>query len=127
MNFRGSTTLFIAILTYSLTILIGLIQGQSLSNIFINGTKVLIVTVILVIFIFILIDFLSKNKSGDINNSSNDINNRSNDSKIKENYLQEEEKDQNSNKINTSKSEESFAPLTPPVLEVTEQDRGEGN
>ncbi|MFW6264558.1 MAG: hypothetical protein ACOC3B_00470 [Bacillota bacterium] len=118
MKLRSLLTLFICILTYSLTVLTGLIQGQALSLIFINGIKVLIITLVLILFIFILIDCLSKEDAADINN---------NDSGKKENRSIEKEKEQNSNEFNTSDAGESFAPLTPPVLEVTEKDRGEGN
>lgn len=93
----------------------GLIQGQALSLIFINGIKVLIITLVLILFIFILIDCLSKEDAADINSGK------------KENRSIEKERNQNSNEINTPDAGESFAPLTPPVLEVTEKDRGEGN
>lgn len=131
MKLRTYTSLFIAIFVYTISIIIGLIKGFPLFDIFIKGIIVTIITAILVWIIVFLLEFLSdedSNKNTDKRNnkrdrnkeSSTDANSNAEDSNQQVKGVDEEEVNRNAG---------DFSPLTPPVLEVAQQEleRGEGN
>lgn len=135
MKLRTYTSLFIAISIYTISVIIGLIKGYPLFDIFINGIIITIITTILVWIIVFLLEFLAdkdsdkdSNKNSDKQNNNLDTNN--NFSLGENNISRDSNQDSKTlDSAKTSDNTEDFSPLTPPVLEVAQQEleRGEGN
>jgi len=134
VKLRTYTSLFIAILVYTISIIIGLIKGYPLLDIFINGIMITLITAVLVWIIVFLLEFLADKDIKDINKNSDERNNnqhRNSDSPPGEDSISKDI-NQNSKTLDSAKVNENagdFSPLTPPVLEVAQQEleRGEGN
>lgn len=113
-----------AILGYAITVLLGLIQGKALSTVFIDGIKILIMTIVFIYIIFLLMEVFSKENKNDNKNNSDSGENSNIDKSTNEKNKIESNTDQ---EFSNSTEDNSFSPLNPTVLETKEQERGEGN
>jgi len=135
VKLRTYTSLFIAIFVYTITVITGLIKGLPLFGIFINGIIITIITAVSVWIIVFLLEFLAdkdidkdSNKNSDKRNNNMDTNSVSSYGK---NSISKESNHDSKTLVSekTKENVEDFSPMTPPVLEVAQQelDRGEGN
>ncbi|MFW5981246.1 MAG: hypothetical protein ACOCRU_01585 [bacterium] len=124
MELKSTVTLLMAILGYAITVLLGLIQGKALSTVFIDGIKILIMTIVFIYIIFLLMEVFSKENKNDNKNNSDSGENSNIDKSTNEKNKIESNTDQ---EFSNSTEDNSFSPLNPTVLETKEQERGEGN
>lgn len=128
MSLKSFITLFTATLAYTISIVYGLFQGLSLSDIFINGINVFLLSGIFAWLVVFTIETLAekneeKKEDEELDRSANnEISNENNNNGSNNNDI-----DNNNN--NNIPDSDGFSPMTPPVLEVARQelDGGEDN
>ncbi|MEJ6950237.1 hypothetical protein [Natronospora cellulosivora (SeqCode)] len=112
--------LLLIIISFNITVLFGLIQSWPLDLIFFSGLRVILFIPLFYVSVFFLFNILSKSrfkndKSDDA--SGSDINN-SKEGKNKNDEARSED-------LLNQDSSDSFSPLSPTVLEVAQEERGE--
>lgn len=138
MKLSALTSLFVAALVYTISVVIGLINGFPLYQVFLNGILFTIITAIMVWVIVYSLEFLAgKNKEEKADDNKNTESRDTKESSNNEGQLRVVKDNVNDNSSNVSEGNEEelsrraedFSPLTPPVLEVNQQgvERGEDN
>jgi|SRR5690554_2887532 len=151
MSLKFFTALVVATIVYTITVLYGIISGFPLRRILINGLSVLIFSGAFSWFIIHFIQVYSESSENESEESTENESEESTSSELKRgdmsrersgngSEIQKEDGKKNKKvegneaeefirkvKTDTASREESaadFAPLDPPVLEVTEQNQG---
>ncbi|MFP4015817.1 MAG: hypothetical protein ACLFUI_02185 [Halanaerobiales bacterium] len=135
MKLKAFVALSAAILAYTITVLTGLVQGLPLLDIFINGlinTILFTTTVWLVIFLLEIMADRYENSEANSNNNKTNISSSEENSDNETNQTSEESQQilqAENQEIEKKDAEANFSPLTPPVLEVSQQETegGAGN
>ncbi|MGM0409725.1 MAG: hypothetical protein ACQEQF_03090 [Bacillota bacterium] len=105
-------SLFLGIISYSLTVLINLLRGLHLSKVLYSGIIVFILVFILILLLVTSLSYFSSNSSK----------NKKGKKKVKStNESTNNEKENNKQKMENE--EDEFSPMDPTVLEVEEEEK----
>ncbi|MFP4661023.1 MAG: hypothetical protein ACLFPF_02435 [Halanaerobiales bacterium] len=128
LKLRLYTSLFIALLIYTITVIVGLINRFNLFDIFVKGLLFSVISGVFVWFLVFLLEYMAERNEENKDNSQKTEKGQ-NRKKAEQSGKKLNEQSNGQSDVGENNSSENFSPLAPPVLEVSEQEveRGEGN